>query len=358
MFVEADDRRLQYSGRIDTDNPKAPIFIYPCTYVKICFTGSDIKAKISNRSSYWENYLGVIVDGAQRKLHISKSGEPEELILAEGLNEGRHEVMLFKRQDSCHAVTFYGFEVADDAQVTAPEPLPQRKIEVYGDSVSAGEVSEAVGYVGQPDPIGHYGQHSNSWYSYAWLTARKLNAQIHDIAQGGIALLNNTGWFSAPDLIGMESCYDKIGYYKEVSEIKKWDFRKYTPHVVVVAIGQNDSNPEDYMAKAYDGEKAVHWRKRYFDFIKGLREIYPKAHIILATTILGHDASWDKAIDEVCVRLDDEKIHHFMYSQNGVGTKGHIRISEAQKMSDELVSYIEDLGEDIWTDQVEDKNEL
>ena len=32
------------------------------------------------------------------------------------------------------------------------EPLPERKIEVYGDSVSAGEVSEAVDYTGEEDP--------------------------------------------------------------------------------------------------------------------------------------------------------------------------------------------------------------
>ena len=51
---------------------------------------------------------------------------------------------------------------------------------MYGDSVSAGEVSEAVEYTGKPDPE-HNGQYSNSWYSYAWMTARRLDAEIHDI---------------------------------------------------------------------------------------------------------------------------------------------------------------------------------
>ena len=37
------------------------------------------------------------------------------------------------------------------------------------------------------------------------MTARMLNAQIHDIAQGGIALLDGQGWFHEPDQIGMES---------------------------------------------------------------------------------------------------------------------------------------------------------
>ena len=81
--------------------------------------------------------------------------------------------MLFKRMDACHTVTFYGFTVDDGADLLPPEPKPARRMEVFGDSVSCGEVSEAVDYVGKEDPV-HDGQYSNSWYSYAWMTARKL----------------------------------------------------------------------------------------------------------------------------------------------------------------------------------------
>ena len=58
-------------------------------------------------------------------------------------------------------------------------------MEVYGDSVSAGEVSETVDYVGKVDPV-HDGHFSNCYYSYSWMCARKLGAKLHDIAQGGI----------------------------------------------------------------------------------------------------------------------------------------------------------------------------
>ena len=101
-----------------------------------------------------------------------------------GLSEGTHELLLFKRMDSCHTFTFYGFEIDDGAEVLPLPEKPKRKMEFFGDSVSCGEVSEAVAYVGKPDPE-HDGEYSNSWYSYAWMTARKLNAQIHDTSQGG-----------------------------------------------------------------------------------------------------------------------------------------------------------------------------
>ena len=137
--------------------------------------------------------------------------------------------------DSCHIVTLLGFELGSDAKVLTPAPLPSRKIEVFGDSVSCGEVSEAVDYAGKPDPE-HDGEYSNSWYSYAWMTARNLHAQLHDTSQGGIALLDKTGWFMAPDYLGIESCYDKIEYQPELSEVKPWDFSRYTPDVVIFCI--------------------------------------------------------------------------------------------------------------------------
>ena len=91
--------------------------------------------------------------------------------------ESMHEVLLFKRQDSCHMMQIHGFLGSSDLELLPCASLPFRRIEVYGDSVSAGEVSEAVAYCGQPDPV-HNGEYSNSYYSYAWLTARKLGARL------------------------------------------------------------------------------------------------------------------------------------------------------------------------------------
>ncbi len=351
MKIMADDPRLVYCGRIDFEQKEAPEFVYPCSYVSVRFTGTSLTAVVSNRCNYWDNYLGVIIDGQEQKFLLSKTeNEKQTLVLGKDLLDTEHEAMLFKRQDSCHMFRFYGFEIDDTAEVLPPPKLPRRRIEVYGDSVSAGEVSEAVAYAGKCDPE-HQGEFSNSYGSYAWITARRLNACLHDIAQGGIALMDGTGWFSDPDFIGMESVYDKIQYNPAFGVSKTWDFSKFRPHVVIVAIGQNDSHPQDYMAEDFRGEKACLWRERYRRFIEKLRAIYPKAEIILATTILQHHENWDRSIEEVCGWLEDPKIHHFLYSKNGTGTPGHIRIPEAEQMAEELSGYIEGLGAGIWEDE-------
>ncbi len=347
LWLPASDPRLQYMGRIDWEDPENPIWVYACTCVRVRFTGSFVKASVTNFRGCWDNYLGVIIDGVQSKIKLAQSG-CQCYTLAKDLPEGPHELLLFKRQDSCHVIQLHGLGFAEDALISAPDPLPDRKIEVYGDSVSAGEVSEAVDHCGLADPP-HNGEFSNGYYSYAWCAARRLNAQLHDIAQGGAALLADTGYFHAPDYQGMEVIYDKIQYNDQITPTKPWDFARYTPHVVVVAIGQNDNHPDDYMEREPKGEKVRHWQAHYAAFICRLRALYPKAHIILSTTILNHHSGWDEAIQGVWEQLGDHRIHHFLYSNNGRGTHGHIRIPEAEKMAAELSAYIEALP-GVWED--------
>lgn len=337
---------LEYSGRIGRDEEGLPEFVYPCSFVRIRFWGSGLKVVINNHRAYWDNYVGWILDGVQYKALLKSEGTTC-LTLMEETEKGNHTLLLFKRQDSCHTYSLGGFLMDGEGEVLPGEGLPERRIEVYGDSVSAGEVSEAVSYVGKEDPV-HQGEYSNSWYSYAWIMARTLHAQIHDIAQGGIALMSGTGWFCAPEAIGMEQVYDRIQYHPAIGRNCPWAFENYRPHVVVVAIGQNDSHPVDIMKDAYDGRRADEWRNRYEAFVRKLREIYPAAVIILTTTILKHHKNWDDAIDAVCRNLNDQRVYHFLYHNNGNGTPGHIRIPEAEEMAKELAGFIESLGDGIW----------
>lgn len=376
MIIRPDHEYLQYSGRIDQTNPDAYLFIYPATLVTIRFRGTGICAFLENHRLYWNSYMGFILDGVQHVICLSEeeANEPERepgsersgsqaesassasddpdvsgahprrYVLAKNLEDTEHSLTLFKRQDSCHMVFFCGFELPEDSQILEPPAKPERRMEVYGDSVSAGEVAEAVAYTGKPDPE-HNGEYSNAWYSYAWLTARKLNAELHDIAQGGIALLDGTGYFHTPALIGMEQVWDKLQYNPALGKVTDWDFARYTPHVVVIAIGQNDSYPEDIMKDDLEGEKAAVWKRHYRKLIEGIREKYPRALIVLATTILNHDRGWDDAIGEVCEAIGDERTVHFLYHRNGCGTPGHIRIGEAGEMADELAAFIEEMAD-------------
>ena len=166
--IEPDDPMLQYSGRIDDDDPKAPVLIYAASWVKMIFTGTSVAVTLANHHAYWTNEMGYLLDGVQGRIRLLNDGKKKTYEIAGQLPDARHELMLFKRMDACHTVTFYGFTVDDGADLLPPEPKPARRMEVFGDSVSCGEVSEAVDYVGKEDPV-HDGQYSNLSLIHIWL---------------------------------------------------------------------------------------------------------------------------------------------------------------------------------------------
>jgi len=352
MRILPNHENFTYCGRIDWSNPEAPVFVFPCSSVQMRFTGNMLKIYVRNHGAYWNNYLGCILDGKQSVLQLPQEGDAVFEIKAEAQQAEEHEFLLFKRQDACHEFAFLGVELENCEKIIKHPIKATRRLLVFGDSVSAGEVSEAVDYVGKEDPL-HNGEYSNSWYSYAWIAARRLNAQIHDIAQGGIALMDKTGWFCEPQAVGMESIWDKIRYHPLLGTVTQWNLRQYIPQLIIVAVGQNDSHPQDYMAQDYGGEQAALWRKRYQCFLKNLRTVYPNASILCCTTLLWHDASWDRAIGQVVQELADEKITQYLFKRNGSATPGHLRIPEAQEMADELAAYIETLAIEGWNESWE-----
>lgn len=345
-LIEADNLNYSYMGRIDFQNPKAPTIIYAGSTIKIKFSGKTLKIALKNYHNCYENAVGYIIDGVMGKAIIAEHNKDVVLEIKNDLEDKLHDLVIYKRQDAAHFFDFYGIVIEKDAYVQAFAEKKTRKIECFGDSVSAGEVSEAVDYVGKEDPEGHNGIYSNSWYSYSMITARNLNAELNNNAQGGLAVMNGTGYFNAEDYLGLEFTYDKLKYNPFLGECNKWDFSRYTPNVVIMALGQNDSHPVNYINE--DLEKRELWKKKYSDIILDLRSKYKNALFIVITTILCHDKGWDDALDEMVESINDKKIVRFKFKRNGVGTPGHIRIPEAEEMSKELTEFIESFGEEIW----------
>lgn len=351
MLISLTDDRLSYMGRIDWEDREHPEMIFPASSLTFWFYGNEAVLELENHRIFWDNYVGAWIDGKEKRWKLNPEGITRIVLVDAGEEKEMkgHKVIFFKRQDCCHTFSIRSLTISDGGYLLNAPEKPVRRMEVYGDSVSAGEVSEAVEYTGKPDPE-HEGEYSNSWYSYAWIAARRLGAELYDIAQGGIPLMNGTGWV-APDYPGMEFVWDKLHYHPQPGKVKAWDFSRYCPHLVVVAIGQNDSHPVDIMKEEFHGEQAMEWRRRYRKLVENIRRQYPNAVIVLATTILEHHKNWDLAIDEVCeaIRRDgDMRVVHFLYTRNGCGTPGHIRIPEAEEMAGELVSFVEHLDMPVW----------
>lgn len=334
----ADNAAFSYMGRVDFTNPKAPVLIYAGSNIKCRFKGSFLKLTIDNIPMDKFSSLGIVIDGVQYKIELKNENGAAEYEIACGLSEEIHTLTIFKRQGAAHYFRFVSLET--DGELLKCEEKYNLKLEYYGDSVSAGEVTEAVYYEGHQDPENHGSVYDNSYFSYTWILARRLGAEFYNNSQGGLSLFDKTGYFNGPDnLTGLETTYNKLSYvsYSPMG-LTDWDFSRYMPDIVVFAIGQNDANPKP--EAIYDEEYAKKWKEKYKEILLELKARYNNPKFILITTVLMHDKIWDDRIEEIKNELNASDVFHYMFNRNGAATPGHPRVTEQTEMALELERFI------------------
>lgn len=339
--------KFAFSGRVDFSDSIHPTLIWGGSTVSFRFKGKSLSVKLENIRYGLGRFLGVVVDGEEKSIELADGVQTVSLFSE--LRNRYHDVCIYKKTDG-HYIKLLSLVMPQGGNLAEPAPAPQKRIEFYGDSVTAGSAVDLDDFEGKQDPPEAYsGVYDNSWHSYAAITSRMLPAQINNTSQGGIAIFDGTGYFELPNTIGVESCYDKLRYSSSF-ETSKWDFSRFVPHVIVFAVGNNDDHPDSgcIMRPEYR-EK---WISKYIEIINDVRSHAPKAAVVLALTILMHNPAWDDAMEEIKNRLggSDSRVYHYVYKRCGKGTPGHPRNKEQQEMASELTEFLNSLPEDVWQD--------
>jgi hypothetical protein len=335
VLVPFSQKDLSYMGRVETITNKYAKFYWPGTSVTINFKGTEIKATLKNGAE--ESYYYVVVDGKDNEAKKIKADTLKStIVLASGLENVKHSVQLFKLSNNTSYTYFYGFELADGSNVLEAAPLPHRKIEFYGNSITAGHgVDVLPGNNDSGSPI-----YFNNYWTYAARTARHFNAQYSCIARSGIGIM--LSWF--PEI--MPEIYDRLNPADPTS---KWNFVNYTPDIVVVNLFQNDSwlvnNPKHPQFIARFGTTAPSESfiiESYSNFIKSIRTKYPNASIICAlgsmdATRVG--SPWPGYIEKAVKNMNDAKIYTCFFAYKN--TSGHPKTAEQKVMADQLIDFID-----------------
>ena len=242
---------VRFIGRVDRSNAARPRFSWPGTSVVTRFTGTQLHVRL-RETGYDE--LEVEVDGAPVGV-ISTNALREDYLVVSGLHDGPHDLVLSKRTEArMGELTLIGFEPS--AALTPPaEPRGERRIELVGDSITAGYGSEGAG----PTCTGNIVALENEYLSYGAVAARSLGAEHVTIAWAGRTITEMSGF------------YDRTLATRAGSA---WDFKAWTPSVVVINLGTNDFNRGD------PGELA--FTRPYLAFLRRLRALYPRALLVCA----------------------------------------------------------------------------
>lgn len=305
------------------------------------FEGTSLALSFEEDPYGPDNWVGVRVDGGHELAFRVAPGQVRRFQVAVGLEAKAHDLHVYRRSDPfTGTLTFHGMTLDPGASLREPPPALGRRIEFYGDSVTAGALAEAVGFEGQPDDqITLENEHdrlTNAYWSYAAITARRLGAEAHLNAIGGLALNDGHGWFGGEQLTGLETTWDKLDPIP--GRNVPWDFTRFRPHVVVLAVGQNDAR----FKSIHDEPTRQAWKRDYHQLLDRMREKHPRAWFVLLLTVLGHDPKWDETVAQVAAERSDQ-VRYLRFRRAGTGTPGHPRLAEMQEMADELTPFLDGL---------------
>jgi len=312
--------RLQ--GRFDQTDATRPSFGWSGSAMIARFQGTGATLRIDGSP----NQFAVVLDGTVASQVLKVVSGTTQYTLATGLTAGVHDLVVWRRTEGDQGENrFLGIDVVG-GQLQAPAAQADRRIEIYGDSITAGYGMDGAGPSCSftPDTEDHY-------LTYAALTARELDADLHTVAWSGIGMYRNYG------VTGASSDAMPYVYARTLPSQSSsvWDFSTWQPHVVVINLGTNDAST--------NGDPGTPYRSAYLDFVRALRQKYPDTFFVLTigpmldgsnlTAIKGHI----QAVIQTRASEGDSKMSYLEFptqtSADGYGCDWHPSPATNVKMS-------------------------
>ena len=211
--------------------------------------------------------------------------------------------------------------LGENAAFLDPPAEKERRIEFFGDSITCG-----YGVLAEPTVTGYTTFEQDSTMAYAYMTAEKLNASGRYEAISGQGILCNCNGEKALEITKF--------YRWTLRDETPWDFSLWTPDVVVVNAGTNDS---------WGGVDSAAFGAKADEFLRELREVYPDALLIWAYGMM--DVRFTDTLTAVVAALGDERVRFLPLApidlKNGdVGGGGHPNVNASIRVSDLLAKTI------------------
>jgi lysophospholipase L1-like esterase len=316
----------RFIGRFTNDGR----FAWSGATVALRFTGTSVSVTLDDGG---DNFFDAVVDDGEPLVIDAMSGM-QTYEIATGLPNGPHEVRVSRRTEAFfNPSTFVSFSVPESAWL--PGNVPARRLEVIGDSITAGYGNEGMGPTCPFEP-----DTENHSTTYSALAAKELGADLHTEAWSGIGIYRN---YDGSRTGLMPERFSRI---LPAEEGTPWDFSKFQPHAVIVNLGTNDFAT---------GDPGTAFQTAHEDFAASLREHYPDARIYLAVGPMLGGADYTAALAYLegavaARRADgDDAIDTIEFattmSSEGLGCDYHPNKTTHARMADTLVARLRaDLG--------------
>ncbi len=316
------DGKIYYSGRVDFTDEEAVKYSWSGVNFSFVFKGKKLILLFDDGYNDYE----VFMDGKYYKTIETTTFKKKYEILSSTTNE-IHYFKVVKRTEVALGV-FKGLLVDNEGKLLENQYRPSRKFEFIGDSITCGYGIEATS-----PTTPNSRKYQNFTKTYAYLLSEMLDADYHVVAISGKGLVRNYG-------DPKDSSTDPLPFfYKRTFQgiDDEWDFNKWQPDVVFIALGENDFSTSPVPS----GEK---YYIAYKNFIKLIRNNYPASKIVMICTMSGRDI-YRETLKESYLKLSKElkDIYHFEFplvQANEWGCDNHPNYLAHKRFAEELVEFV------------------
>jgi hypothetical protein len=314
-LISPDDPGINYYGRFDFSNPKAPRFNWSGTTIELSITGStSIGMEFTDGAGYYD----VEVDGILQPTPVfADSWSSKKYGLAASLSPVSHVIRIIRRNEPYWAIATLGGIYLSNGGKILPLAKPKRKMEFCGDSWTAGYFVE---------DCSDQQAKTNTNKTWARLTSKAFKAQDIILAESGIGLVKSLGGKTC--LPRKYLCtFDTLGG----TATPMWDFSTWIPDIVSIFLGINDKS-----SGATDNEyiAAIH------SFVNTIRSNYPKAPILFISESWMMDEATKTAVAAETTSLGHKGIYFLESTTAVTGCSAHPTMAEDRILADTVIAAI------------------
>ena len=328
-------RDLLPYGRADIADNRLEL-ISSAVHFGFSFEGNECKLYASVPMDH--NYLQYELDGVYQK-RIKISRDEKEPVVLKAKNKGRHTIWIYKATEATTGPVFIEKVTGTNLRVIPNSGAPL--IEFIGNSITCGADADTSD---MPCGKGEYHDYHNAYYAYGPRIARSLGTNYILSSVSGIGIYRT--WNREEP--SMPQVYDKTDF--QVGSSRQWNFSKYSPKIVSIALGTNDlSNGDGTPRKPFDSARFVN---NYIEFVQFVKSKYPKAQIVFLNSPMvsgERNVLLENCLNTIKKNIDrlhpsDKPVALFFFKpMRAGGCAGHPSVEDHKVLAEELYPFFKTL---------------
>ncbi|MBQ2705135.1 MAG: hypothetical protein IJF58_06285 [Clostridia bacterium] len=282
----------------------------------------DVKLFNADKEGWRDRYFTVYIDGVRQEERLAVEGGLMvytncSLTVAKGLSKGKHTIEIYRQNEANHAAMLLKSITMKGVPCEKPADR-DLLIEFVGDSITAGYGNLGMSGIENPS----HAKNSDATSTYAFLTAKNLNADITATCRSGHMFSGEKPPFS--------------DFYNQINWIR--DNTPYTPtrhpDIVVINLGTNDASHADHATLADYTVKAL----------ETVKKVHPDAKIVWAYGLMGSNVEGQIMKGIQTYGGEAKGVYYCPLQTDWSGGGGHPSLAGHKAAADTLTKFIQDKG--------------